>query len=154
LLSLATVKQNKQSNNNKKTKCYDQKQLQVERIYNSTACSPSWRRVRAGKEGRNLEANDEAENMGEMLLPSFLTVCSICFLTSPRITCSGSALPKMGWALLHQLIMKMPTQAYLQSSLMEEIEVAFSQMTVTFVRTATKFQRHNVFDCQYSWFMF
>lgn len=35
-----------------------------------------------------------------------LLACSATFLLEPRITCPGTALPTVGWALLHQIAVK------------------------------------------------
>lgn len=39
-------------------------------------------------------------------LASFPVACSVCFLTNPRTTCLGMALPTGSWALPHQSLNK------------------------------------------------
>jgi hypothetical protein len=58
------------------------------------------------KQGRDPEAaadTEAKEGAAYCLLPM---ACSTCFLIEPRTTCPGMSPPTMGWALLHQSLIK------------------------------------------------
>lgn len=62
----------------------------------------SYRRVRSGTQGRNMEAAPEAEAIEE----HWLLVCSVCFLIHLKPTCLGNCTAMVGQLLLHQSAIK------------------------------------------------
>ena len=79
--------------------------------------------VRAGtpvgqelQQGRNLEADTEADHGRSQLVPLLLLVCLFEFRVAHRTTCPGIASPRVSRALLHQSVTeKMPPQTSLRS---------------------------------------
>ena len=59
--------------------------------------------ISEGRQGRDLEAETEAEAMATVLLSKS---CSACFLIQPRITCPGVVPPTVSWTLPHQPLTK------------------------------------------------
>lgn len=86
--------------------------------------------------------------MGEMLFTVLLFMACSAFLREPRTTSSGMAPPTMGWAFLHQsLIKEMPTgfPAAWSYRVIALIEVPYFQMTLACV-SWHKTSHHNIHE--------
>ena len=67
-------------------------------LFHLTTYSPSLREVRAGTQGRNLEAGAKAESVEEHCFPAWIPwLAQFAFLSNPRSTTQGWHGPQWAW---------------------------------------------------------